>query len=451
MLLTILLFLPVMACAFGMIMHSVLAYRTHAYWYIMALFAICGLYCLSDAVYSNPEAPYSMLTGYILLKLLIAPCILPMAWMYLKKLRCPDWHYSTRHTIWIVFPVALFTAGAMLVFLTPEEHLVNLMQIIDTEGYKDALSAYEGTTEYYYYVVTSVIFRVLMVAEALFILIQYIRAFRREKYSFGNVVNYYRGRKVRVCEFQSFNSILPCAILFAKIMVAKSLENAHVWLPVTMDILLLICILQLTYVGLFASKKTICARDVKNAFRYNFNAKNKAEVVEEMIAEMVDEAEEEALKRIQEKIGVNLHIDKFKSEEKTEETHTIAENIFSAVADSWDEDSLLSRFQSLMVNEQLFLNPRLSLNDVAEKLQTNKTYVSKLVNNTYNLGFPELINTLRVDYAEQYILKNKNARQEEIAKACGFLSASSFNITFKKVTGMTPKVWVASVEKKNKK
>ena len=80
----------------------------------------------------------------------------------------------------------------------------------------------------------------------------------------------------------------------------------------------------------------------------------------------------------------------------------------------------------------------------ADKLGTNKFYVSKLVNNAYNLGFPELINILRVDYAEQYILNHRDAKQEEIARECGFLSASSFNTTFKKVTGMTPKVWIAS-------
>ena len=95
-----------------------------------------------------------------------------------------------------------------------------------------------------------------------------------------------------------------------------------------------------------------------------------------------------------------------------------------------------------MVEEKLFLYPRLSLGDVAERLNSNKTYVSKLVNNSFNLGFPELINTMRVDYAEQYIINNRHARQNEIAEACGFLSASTFNNTFKKVTGMTPKVWI---------
>lgn len=109
-----------------------------------------------------------------------------------------------------------------------------------------------------------------------------------------------------------------------------------------------------------------------------------------------------------------------------------------------DDDSLLSRFQHRLVDEQLFLHPQLTLPDVAELLHTNKTYLSKLVNDHYKVSFPELINTLRIDYAEQYILKNREARQEEVARACGFVSASSFNNTFKKITGMPPKQWVTN-------
>ena len=102
-----------------------------------------------------------------------------------------------------------------------------------------------------------------------------------------------------------------------------------------------------------------------------------------------------------------------------------------------------------MMAEQLFLQPQLSRGDVAERLNSNKTYVSKMVNNTYNHGFPELINILRIDYAEQYILNHREAKQTEIANKCGFLSASAFNNMFKKVTGMTPKAWIASMDRGN--
>lgn len=96
-----------------------------------------------------------------------------------------------------------------------------------------------------------------------------------------------------------------------------------------------------------------------------------------------------------------------------------------------------------MQQERLYLQPSLTLSDVAERLHTNKTYVSKMVNQTYKMGFPELLNILRVDYAQRYIRSHPDAWQEEIAKACGFLSASSFNSTFKRISGFTPKVWTA--------
>ena len=177
---------------------------------------------------------------------------------------------------------------------------------------------------------------------------------------------------------------------------------------------------------------------------YNYNQSIKGPIVEMMMDELLEEAEQDALLRFQEKIGETLHMDQMTPAEMT----AVKEKLFSSVAGSWD-DSLLARFQNLMVNEQLFLQPSLSLGDIAERLHTNKTYISKLVNNTYNLSFPELLNTLRIDYAEQYLLNHREAKQSEVAQACGFLSASSFNNIFKKITGMTPKVWLVARDRQN--
>ena len=110
---------------------------------------------------------------------------------------------------------------------------------------------------------------------------------------------------------------------------------------------------------------------------------------------------------------------------------------------SWDEGSLVYRFQRLMQDEQLFLQPSLTLTEVADRLHSNKTYISKMVNQTYGIGFPEVLNVLRVDYAQQYMRAHKSASQKEVAKEAGFLSASSFNTVFKRITGTTPKLWMA--------
>lgn len=109
-----------------------------------------------------------------------------------------------------------------------------------------------------------------------------------------------------------------------------------------------------------------------------------------------------------------------------------------------DEEDLRIRFEDLIVTEQLFLKQGIRISDIATMLDTNRTYVSRLVNNTYNMSFSDYINTLRIDYAEQYLLHHRDARQSDIAEACGFPNASAFNNIFKKITGVTPKIWLAS-------
>jgi len=109
-----------------------------------------------------------------------------------------------------------------------------------------------------------------------------------------------------------------------------------------------------------------------------------------------------------------------------------------------DEESLRIRFEDLIVSEQLFLKQGIRLADIATMLDTNRTYVSRLVNNTYNMSFSDYINTLRIDYAEQYLIHNRDAKQSDIAAACGFPNASAFNNVFKKITGVTPKIWLAT-------
>ena len=65
---------------------------------------------------------------------------------------------------------------------------------------------------------------------------------------------------------------------------------------------------------------------------------------------------------------------------------------------------------------------------------------SALVSGYHYFGNDLLVNSER----QQYIINNPDAKQSEIATKCGFLSASTFNTIFKKVTGMTPKMWVAA-------
>ena len=112
-----------------------------------------------------------------------------------------------------------------------------------------------------------------------------------------------------------------------------------------------------------------------------------------------------------------------------------------------DEETLRYRFENLILSKQLFLKQGIRVTDVASMLNTNRTYISKHVNDTYGMSFSDYINTLRINYAEQYLLQHNDARQSDIATSCGFPNASAFNNIFKKMKGVTPKIWLATNSK----
>ena len=424
--LTLYFFTSVAACLFWVIIHMMIASRTDTFHLFIALFTACGLYIYSEACHVVLEPGSSMDTIATITGMLAGPSVIPLLITYLRRLmHSPRSHPIT--VMWVVIPAALFTAGTVLSLLNSKE--------------ADAL----------FHTITVDIYNVVLAIELLILLVFTIIMLRQKRLLIGTLLKFFMGQKISLARLQMSVAMIPMGVMAARIGFGYNLYALDLWVQITTATLLLFSALLFGLNALFGSKVNISWKDYRLLIRYNYGKQNKDEVVEAMLNDLLDEAEEEALRRIQEKIGENLHIDEWHAEAKKDKPTQLTTNIFTAVSDSWDENSLISRFQHLMMDEHLFLHPRLTLDDVAERLNSNKTYVSKLVNNTYNLGFPELINTLRIDYAEQYILSHREAKQEEIAQSCGFLSASSFNTTFKKVTGMTPKVWIASMERQKVK
>ncbi len=355
-----------------------------------------------------------LFAGHTALALASAPSVIPLTWLYFEKIRT-EAPTKWIQLIWIVAPASLLTAG--LIFENINLHLPVDDQIATLR----------------------LIYRIVLIAEVVLITVYAIWLVVAKGYKpFSRLIRHFsKGEPITLVEMQ-----FCVAFLMIPPFVTKTLPYWEEPEMISSFILTLGTFLW-AYLALFGTKEVISRGEAHRIVRYNYNKDNKGPIVEAMIGDLLQDAEHEALVRIQEQIGQNLGVEEWEKEGE-DASDTLRSHIFSAVASTWDDDSLLSRFQQLMLNEQLFLKQGLSLSDVADRLGTNKTYVSKLVNQTYNLGFPELLNTLRVDYAEQYLLSHRNARQAEVAKACGFVSASSFNNTFRKITGMTPKLWVAS-------
>ncbi|MBR3563043.1 MAG: helix-turn-helix transcriptional regulator [Bacteroidales bacterium] len=432
MVLTLYLFLPVAVCLFWVLVHCLVASKTDTFHVFVPLFLACGLYIFAEACHSLTDHGSTLFVITTLIGMLAGPSIVPLLITYLHYLM----HFAknnnpVRH-IWVIIPTALFSGGLLLFII----------------GF-EAVSG--DAVHKMFHLVTEDIYRAILAAELVYLLMFVIMTLRQKRLIPGSIFSFlFRGKRIGLSRLQLGVGMIPMVVMASRIGFGENLYGQGTLIAVISATLLLFSAFFFGFNALFGNQPIISMEDFRYLLRFNYNKDNKAETVESMMNDLLDDAEEEALKRIQEKIGENLHIDAWRSGETSDKTPVLANKIFSAVSKSWDEDSLASRFQHLMMDQHLFLQPKLSLDDVAESLNTNKTYVSKMVNNTYNLGFPELINILRVDYAEQYIISHREARQEEIAQECGFLSASSFNTTFKKVTGMTPKVWIASIDRQAK-
>ncbi|WP_035716456.1 helix-turn-helix domain-containing protein [Christiangramia echinicola] len=102
--------------------------------------------------------------------------------------------------------------------------------------------------------------------------------------------------------------------------------------------------------------------------------------------------------------------------------------------------------EQIMLDYKLYLNPDLSLKDVASYLELPANYVSQLLNLGFQKNFSEYINTFRViEFKERVIQEeNKGLTIMAVAYDSGFNSKTVFNTFFKKIEGTTPNSFLKS-------
>ena len=93
-----------------------------------------------------------------------------------------------------------------------------------------------------------------------------------------------------------------------------------------------------------------------------------------------------------------------------------------------------------MSQEHIYLNPRLTLSDLALSVGTNRTYLSNYINQVLHQTYFDYINTLRIKFASQLLLTT-NYTLEVIAEKSGFNSLSTFRRCFLQTYGCSPSVY----------
>lgn len=109
-------------------------------------------------------------------------------------------------------------------------------------------------------------------------------------------------------------------------------------------------------------------------------------------------------------------------------------------------DELKNRVCTALESKQLFLNPTLTLPALSKEVGIGIHELSYVINKGFNKNFYSLINEMRIAEAKKILLSEKHRHLDMvgIAVRAGFNSKTTFNTTFKKLTGQTPSQFLKS-------
>jgi AraC-like DNA-binding protein len=108
--------------------------------------------------------------------------------------------------------------------------------------------------------------------------------------------------------------------------------------------------------------------------------------------------------------------------------------------------------KNYLIRQKPYLNQDFSLYDLCVHFNTNRTYLSQLINKDFGINFRTMINTYRLNeaktllYAE--IKKNTYVSLEYVAAKSGFNSYSTFSRVFKQIEGISPQEYREIIAKK---
>lgn len=98
-----------------------------------------------------------------------------------------------------------------------------------------------------------------------------------------------------------------------------------------------------------------------------------------------------------------------------------------------------NRLIDLLEKETIYLKPDLTLENMAHMIPTASHTLSRVINESFDQSFTELVNSYRIDEFIKRTKTNRDSSFLEMALAVGFSSKPTFNRAFKKHKGCTPR------------
>ena len=396
------LLLPFWICVLGTFLFIVKRHKDLTQRFILALNILCMLYFCADSIllYGEQDSVQGIVSS--ILRQFVGPTLLPLLLLFLRSMRKTSTLPWTTG-FWFIPPVAFGSVSLVLLFLMGRENAGDyLATCIGMDGVKERFVG--SPLHEVHFLFDHTIYKFFMLAELIYVTVWILYQMYRSEYTLRSI--YHRllhNDHVPVCEL-----LYPSVLLFLfftgiRLGLGRELLHHHLSLTGFFNVMMSACIALVDYLSLYTNRSPVTFRVLRSPLS------------------MADSGRK-----------YHYQVEKGKVDTPIEGMNAL----------SYAE--LVDGFKALMMVDRLYLNPNLCLEDVVEKLNSNRTYVSCMVSKEYGMNFRDYIGSLRIEAATKYMKAHPTATQTEVAIESGFSSASAFNKKFRQVKGTSPRQWQLS-------
>jgi len=114
------------------------------------------------------------------------------------------------------------------------------------------------------------------------------------------------------------------------------------------------------------------------------------------------------------------------------------------------QNELLDRILTLMEDASVICDAKFSVDKLADLVQSNQAYVSRVINNALKKNFRSFLNNYRIREAQRLFSEPDAAKYtiEAVALQVGFNSRTAFHDVFKEITGVSPGFYLKSMQRR---
>ena len=414
------LLLPCVAGFFWFLAYLLFTAKGVVYRKLTRFLAITSFFFLFTLLSENENG--RMMLHFILFKQVTALLMIPSFIAYIKSLT-GEKPSGIPYIVLSVVPYVQLIVGIESVFSVGYENAVRVM--IDSFTFQGPMFPYlSNNAEMVFYAGYTYMFKAFLLADFFMFSIGVMSCAISGACNIRTVGSFFfRGKKAPLKPVQYFLALLLFLVVVTALILGKASITENPILVAVGSVFIAVVLSLIAFVGTVGSADKRSIPGILRTVR--FGADDDPDHIpteEEFAAELADNKNDVS------SVATDGLIEHVPYRSKEDEQAMIRSEI-------------ASKLTGIVEGEELFLKRDLTLTAVADRLGVFKDDLADYIDYRYGISFQNYINMLRINYAEKYIMTHDRVTQNDIALACGFSGASSFNTAFSKQNGVTPKIW----------